>query len=270
MIVGISTACFFPDIYTEQAVVEIGKMHISDVEVFFSSLSEYRIPFVKEVKKRADDNGIDIYSIHALSLQFEPQLFSKHARARQDSMDIYKQVLEAGAVLGAKVYVFHGPAHVKFSRTLLLNYEYIGQHVTMLADMAQQYGIKLAWETVHWCWYRSPEFPIMLSPYLGTDNLYYTLDIKQAAQSGHNPIDYIANMSDRLVNVHLCDYQYDQNRGIIPKLPFAGEMDFDALKQALGETGYSGAVMLEVYRSNYSDTDELENNYQKTRHFFLQ
>ena len=268
MIVGMSTACFFPDIYTEQAVIEIGKMHIRNIEVFFSCLSEYRPSFVREVKRRAEDCGINIYSIHALSLQFEPQLFSKHERARNDSLEIYKQVLEAGAMLGAKAYVFHGPSHVKHAKKMRLNYGYIAEKVDPLASLAQEHGIKLAWETVHWCWYRDPDFPVKLMQHTPHDNLYFTLDVKQAAQAGHDPAEYIAATGGKLANVHLCDYRYSEEKGMGPTLPFEGDLNIEALKSELAACGYDGPVILEVYSSNYQDYTQLQENYNRVNQFF--
>ena len=59
MVVGMSTACFFPEyLYRTSRSSKSAKMQIRNAEVFFSCLSEYQIPFVKEVKKRADDRGI--------------------------------------------------------------------------------------------------------------------------------------------------------------------------------------------------------------------
>ena len=268
MITGMSTACFFPKLYIEQAAQKIGEMNIENIEVFFSTFSEYKADFVKELKKKVQGSNTQVYSVHALSLQFEPQLFSSHKRSRQDSLDIYEQVLEAGAQLGAKVYVMHGPAHVKRALPLNLNYEYIASRVSPLAQMAKSYGIKLSWENVHWCWYAKPDFSSKLEPYLQTDNLYYTLDIKQAAQAGFSPAAFVKQMGKRLVNVHVCDFVKSEETGIAPVLPFRGESDFDALRLALKQICYDDAIMLEVYSNNYSDYAELKRSFDDVRDFF--
>lgn len=268
MIVGMSTACFFPKLPCEQAVTKIGELGISNAEVFFSTLSEYKPEFIKEVKIRADEYDTKIYSVHALSLQFEPQLFSRHERSRQDALEIYEQVLRAGAELGAEVYVMHGPAHVKRACKLNLNYEYIAERVLPLCELAKSYGIKLTWENVHWCWYAEPLFPLNLQKYLGDANLFYTLDVKQAAQSGYEPIEYAKYSLNKLENVHICDYVKTADRGIVPALPFKGEMDFGILKNALLSIDYAGAMMLEVYSDNYSSYDELKKTYCQVKSMF--
>ena len=268
MIFGMSTACFFPNIYTEQTIDRIAQMNIRHIEVFFCCFSEYKSSYVKELRKRIDDLGISVYSIHALSLQFEPQLFSPHARARQDSMDIYQQVLEAGAELGAGVYVFHGPSNVKKARKFTVNYPYTAQYADPIAEMAKGYGIRLAWENVHWCWYAEPDFPAKLLPLLTTDNLWFTLDVKQAAQAGHDPSEYIAATKGHLANIHICDFERSAEHGIIPRLPFEGEMDFELFRRTLGETGYDGGMILEVYNHNYSEDRQLQNCNTRIKDFF--
>ena len=259
---GMSTACFFPRLNCEEAVSQIGKMGIKDVEVFFSTLSEYEKGFIKELKTIADASGVSVYSVHALSLQFEPQLFSSHKRARKDALCIYEKVLEAGAELGASVYVMHGPAHVKRACSLELNYEYIAEKTLPLCDMAKSYGIKLAWENVHWCWYAQPQFPKLLEEHLGREKLFYTLDIKQAAQSGYEPSEYLEYTQDTLANIHVCDYTGTSDGSIIPELPFKGQMDYTKIKNKLSENHYEGAVMLEVYSNNYKSQSELHRTYE--------
>ena len=268
MTFGMSTACFFLKKHTEDAIDQIGRMGIKNIEVFFSAQSEYRPAFVKELKKRADDYGISVYSTHALNTQFEPQMFSLHDRQRSEAYDVYQSVLEADAILGAKVYVFHGPTNIKIARKLNINYAYTGKMVSMAAEKAKAYGVKLAYETVHWCWYAHPDFPKLLEPHLSTDNLFYTLDLKQAAQSFHPIKEYIYNMGSRLANVHICDYINDPEQGVVPVLPFSGELDFDELKTELRKIGYDEGMILEVYKHNYKDYDDLKNNFYRIKAFF--
>lgn len=269
MLPGMSTACFFPGVPTEKSIDVMARMSVKNIEVFFCCLSEYSKPFVKELKKRISDNGINVYSVHALSLQFEPQLFSPYERARLEAQDIFGRVIEAAAELGAQAYVFHGPAAVKRARSLALDYRRIAPIAGRLADTAKDSGIKLAWENVHWCWYAHPEFASRLLEMPGTENLYFTLDIKQAAQAGYDPSDYIEHTKDRLVNIHVCDYKISEEKGVYPVLPFQGCTDFCGLKASLESTAYNGGIILEVYSSNYSDYLELEENYNRVKAFFL-
>ena len=268
MVFGMSTACFFPNVYNEDAIDLMGKMGINRIEVFFSCMAEYKKDFIKDLKERAEHWGIQINSVHAYSLQFEPMLFSAHERARLEALDIYRQVLEAAAELNAHSYVFHGPANVKRTQSLSLDYAYIAEKTQPLADLAKQHRIRLSWENVHWCWYASPDFPLKLLPLLTPDSLWLTFDLKQAVQSGYSPADYLRHTQGRLSNIHLCDVQFDDKRGYVPVLPFQGTVDFGSLKTQLSKINYDGSVILEVYSNNYQNVAELYQNYSRTKHFF--
>lgn len=113
MFFGMSTACFFSRQLTEDAVVKINEMGIKTVEVFLCSASEYKLPFLKELKTRLQDCGMHVSSIHALSVQFEPQLFTSHPRAKSDAYAVLEQVLEAACYLEASIYTFHGLINLK-------------------------------------------------------------------------------------------------------------------------------------------------------------
>ena len=265
---GMSTACFFPSVYTEQAVDMIAKRGINTIEIFFSCMAEYDAGFIFDLKKRVEDNGISVYSVHALSTQFEPQLFSMQKRARQEARGIFMRVLEAAAALGAGAYVFHGPTNVKRNKISGLNYRYIAETAGELADLARGYGVRLAWENVHWCWYAEPAFAERLLAQPGTGNIYFTLDLKQAAQSGYSPSEYLKPIRSRLADVHVCDWVNGAERGVMPVLPFRGEADLGALKSDLKTCGYDGALIYEVYRDGYGGSEELFGNYRMFETFF--
>lgn len=265
---GISTACFFPNVYIEDAVSLLSSMGVQNIEVFFSCMAEYKAPFIKQLKARADDNGMRICSVHAYSISFEPQLFSRHERARLEALGIYQTVLEAGAVLGADTYVFHGPAHMRRSQALVLDYDAIAEKTDPLCALAKAHGIRLAWENVHYCWYQQPDFPEKLLSRLDSDNLWFTLDIKQAAQAGYDPSHFVQGACGRLTNIHICDFVRDPKLGILPKLPFEGCMDFGALQSALLKAVFDGPMMLEVYEHNFQKPADLKRSLENIQAFF--
>ena len=45
-------------------------------------------------------------------------------------------------------------------------------------------------------------------------------------------------------------------------------MDMAAFRQALDSAGYDGAVIMEVYRSNFDDYNSLHENYLKAAQLF--
>jgi len=265
---GMSTACFFGRIYNEDALREISGLGIKKAEIFFSAMQEYKPGFVNEIKNICIGEGIEMVSVHALPTQFEPQLFSLHGRQYEEALGIYEDVLKAANRLGAHIYVFHGPVHFKVAKKLQLDMAFVGERVTALAEMAKDYGVALCYENVHWCWYKKPGFAKELVQNCESDNIFFTLDMKQVAQSGYDMMDYIDDMGERLKHVHLCDFIKDDQKGIIPCLPFEGQADWEGLRNKLSDTGYEGHLMLEVYSNNYSDYTQLYDNYKKVESFF--
>ncbi len=112
------------------------------------------------------------------------------------------------------------------------------------------------------------EFGEKLLEHVHSQNFGFTLDIKQAAQSGVGALKYLPIMAERLKNVHICDFVHTES-GMQTCLPFRGEMNFAALRQGLLEANYEGPVMLEVYQHDYESEEELFCCYQSVADFFL-
>lgn len=265
---GMSTACFYNRVYNEEALKIISEMGVPRAEIFFSGLTEYRPGFVRMLREIIDDSAIEMISVHAQPTQFEPQLFATHQRQYEEALSIYEDVLKAAHTLGAHIYVFHGPIHLKVARTMNLNMDFIAERVTTIAEMAKDYGVKLCYENVHWCWYKYPGFAQELAARVQSDNLGFTLDLKQAAQSGQDFSEYINDMGQKLSHVHICDYQMIEGKGFVPCLPFQGQTDWRRLREILQTIGYTGTLMLEVYATDYDTYEHLRQSYDEVTLFF--
>lgn len=268
MRMGMSSACFFGLLNTEDAVDIMGDLGVKLCETFLSGASEYDMHFVDMLKKRLDRHGMSVASVHALSTQFEPQLFSISQRQRDDAEKVYIQVLQAAQQLGAGLYVMHGPTRVKkIHQNMPLDYERYAKHSARLLQMAEEYGIKLCWENVYWCTFTQPEFASELKKYEGCKDIGFVLDTKQAFQAGPDAMDYIQAMGKNLSNVHICDC-YEEGGRVFLGLPGYGRYDFKQLKCELDKAGYDGPVMLEVYKDSYKDYDMLRNSFLAMQELF--
>jgi phenylalanyl-tRNA synthetase alpha chain len=85
-----------------------------------------------------------------------------------------------------------------------------------------------------------------------------TLDIKQARDSGEGYIPFLEEMGRDIVTVHVSDV--DSNGRLC--LPGRGTFDFKELFKRLDGVGFSGAVLIEVYKENYNELEELFNSLQ--------
>ena len=253
MKIGISTASLFLKVMTENSLETLNSMGVDTTELFLSTFSEYEEEFVRGVA--ADKHGVDIHSIHVLSTQFEPQLFSAHKRVRADAEYFLKKVCTAGAILGAEYYTFHGPLVLKKSPSNL-NVGGFADRVNELTEIADEYGITICYENIHYGFFSRPEFFREIAekcPKLGM-----CLDIKHAHFAGIDAAEYIDAAGDRLKTIHVVDIT--ENGGIA--LPGKGTYDFEKLFSDIKAKNIEPAVLIEAYAKNYENMGELKAAYE--------
>ena len=248
MKVGISTASLFMDLNTEDATEFLSKKGVTVSEAFLTAYSEYSPEFARLVKERKGD--MEFNSIHSLTTQYEPQLYSKNPRALEDAYKALDMVLTAGEILGAKNYTFHGFARIK-KAPISIDYDVCADFTQKIIDRCQQKGISLAYENVHWCYYNYIGFFKEIKKRCPL--LKGTLDIKQARQSDVDYRDFLTEMSSNIATVHISDINSDGKMC----LPGFGTFDFDELFSRLLDVGFDGAVLTEAYRKDYDNRDEL-------------
>lgn len=257
MAAGVSTASFFSRMNSEDSVRFLARNGVARMEVFLDTYSEYEADFAHLLRERAED--AQIVSVHAMSSQFEPQLFSLSARQRAEAWKLFEKVLNTARVVGANHYVMHGPA-LLFGALRNVNLRSIGPIAAQLADKAGDYGVKLCWENVSWCMFNRPEFVPGLLEHCDHDNLYFTFDIKQAVRTGLDPFDFLSAIGHRLAHVHILDYRLDEKTGKVTGLclPGEGTFDFARLADYLRGIHYQGDCMIETYSDLYeTETDVL-------------
>ena len=256
MEIGLSTASYFNKLQIEDAVLDIARHQVPLCEVFLNTYSEYEPEFVALLNERLRAGSVQVFSIHPMSMQFEPQLFSVHPRQRADAWRVFEQVLADGQLLGAGHYVMHGPARL-FGGVKNIHLTRIAPLFTDLIQLARSYGIQLTLENVSWCVFNEPEYGLRLLDAIGSEDVRFTLDVKQAVRSGFDPIDFIQAVGERIVNVHLCDATTMENGAVRYDMPGFGKYDFGKMFHTLSEYGYKGPAFIEVYSDMYEEIPTL-------------
>ncbi len=246
---GISTASFFGKELTENTFDIMSRLNIKGAEVFLTTYYEYENSFADLIKQRKGD--IEIFSVHTLNTQFEPQLYNNAERTFKDSLNFFEKVLYCAKLLNAKEYTFHGPARLK-RREYVFDFADLGKKTNRLIEIAESYNVKLAYENVHWAYFYKPEFYENLKKY--SPKLKTVLDIKQAMQSKIDYREFVKVMKDSLINLHLCDY--DSSGKLY--LPGRGEFDFKEFFKFLREFGYDGFCTMELYSGDYNNYEEIK------------
>ena len=237
MQLGLSTAAFYGRWETEEAAAAIAKLPLDCAEVFLQSESEITPEFAALVKHNLGDKAC--LSIHTLS-GYENYMAGRPARQVRDAFAHFEKALEAGSVLGAKTYVYHG-RNTPLLSPLPWNLTWNVDAIAPMCEMAEKRGMVIGWENVCWCQLTTPDR--IREARAALPQVRFTLDIKQAMRAGCDPLEYVHAMGNGLCNVHVCDW--DEDRKLC--LPGEGSFDFGALMAALKEIQYQGPIIMEPY-----------------------
>ena len=247
MNLGISTACFYPEL-TEVCLEKIGKSGIKYTEVFFNASVELEKDFVKELKKIKDYYGISVGSVHpTMSLAESFMLFSNYKRRFDEGMDWYKRYGEIAAELGAKYVIMHGGK----PNTAIDDQQYF-ERFAKVSEHTKANGGTLLQENVVTFRASSLETQKNMINALG-DTAKFCLDIKQCIRGGYTPFDALEVMGNHIKHIHISDHTCNNDC----LLPTKGDFDFKKFFDEAEQNGYSGNAMIEVYRNAYQDEAEV-------------
>jgi sugar phosphate isomerase/epimerase len=249
--IGISTACFYP-MLTEETIAPISKMGFSQIEIFLNALCECDADYCRDLKKRLDDAGLRVWAVHSpLSAYEYLLLFSNYPRRVKDGLALYRRVMEAAAMLGAKWVTFHGD---RFENPAYRGIEGYCEVIGRLLELSAKSGVGLSQENVSWCRSSSPEFLAELAARVDDPYFGFTFDLKQAVRANVPFETYLGIMGKKIVNVHLSDH--------LPKdsclLPGEGEMDYPSFFDRFKQLGYGGPFIIEVYSSDFNSVAQID------------
>ena len=142
--------------------------------------------------------------------------------------------MNAANAFGAKYYTFHGTALEETRR------------------LCEKYGVALSLETVEWSTYNRPGVFKELLKYC--PRLFATFDIKQTRISGYPESEYLKETAGHISHVHVSDIDSCGKTC----LPGRGTYNFEDLFRRLADTGFNGAVMIEAYKDDYENVEELK------------
>ncbi|MBL4935742.1 sugar phosphate isomerase/epimerase [Clostridium sp. YIM B02515] len=249
MKIGLSSASFYPEVNTEDSIKLMTDIGFNSGEIFLNTPSEYEEDFIYKLLEEKSKYNFNISSIHCCSSQYEPFIFDKYKRRREDMLVYYKKLCKAAKLLGASCYTFHG---MRFADINTIDRKFIIEVYDELSYISLEQGIKLAQENVSWCISSNLEFIKLLNEECKYP-VYYTLDIKQAYKASIEPEKYIEAMGKNIINFHV----NDRDKEHICLLPGKGEVDYEKIISLLNSMEYDGMAIIEVYRENYTYYNEI-------------
>ncbi len=257
---GMSSACFYP-LETEKAVIRCGEMGFKNLEIFVNSYCELSGSILNEIRAAIRHYGINVCSVHPFTSFAEPFVFfGSYDRRVNDGIEFYKNYFEFANNVGAEIIVLHG------ARTLhtVDNEEYFERYAR-LYSAGKEFGVTVSQENVVNWRSQSPDFIKRMNEYLHGE-FALTLDLKQCRRAGESPLDFISAVGDKIVNVHISDYN-DECDCIAP---FEGKEDFFSTVRALKDKGYKGEYLIELYQNGFEKDEQITTAAEKFDKILLQ
>lgn len=257
MNIGASTSNLYP-MLTEDALACLLKLDFRSIEVFINTESEAEPVFSRSLRRQAEAVGASIHSLHPYVSGTEPYLlFSAYERRFRDGLKIYERIFQSAAEMGASFVIMHGDK----ANGILPVEESIGRFET-LYDLGRQYGVTLAQENVFR--FRSSDNAYLraMRNLLG-DKAHFVLDFKQCVRCGHTVEEVMDAMGPSIVHVHISDQDEDHDC----LLPGRGRLDYPVLFHRLKSCGFDGTLMLELYRCNFQNPEDLADGRRKLEEF---
>ena len=249
---GISTSCFYP-MLTEDSLLTVAMTGAKTTEIFLNSQSETRNPILETLKNIKDEYELCINSIHPYFTFAEKQLlFSNYERRIEDGLEFYRGLFDVCDALDCKILVLHGD----FNPFRIDDEEYLNRFKRLVLE-AHERGLIVSQENVVNFRSASVEFLKKEREFLG-DFFKMTLDIKQAVRSSVDPLYLAREFGESVVNVHISDH--NKQSDCIP--PTEGDFSFETLFHIMKNHGYQGNYIIELYRSGFTDTEQLINSYK--------
>ena len=247
MVIGASTANLYP-MLTEEALDTLLALGFRNLEVFVNTESEIAPAFLRLLRDKTDAAGARILSLHPFISGIEPYLlFSAYERRFQDGLRFYARLFVAAGFLVAKLVVMHGD-----KAQGVLPVEHALARYESVYDLGRQYGVTLAQENV--VRFRSEDnaYLAAMRRQLGP-KANFVFDVKQCRRCGHTIESVLEAMGQGVVHVHISDNDAEHDC----LLPGRGQVDYAALLAALKQAGFDGAIMLELYRTNFQEATDL-------------
>lgn len=203
-----------------------------------------------EVKKQANENGIELYSV-ASGLYWDYWFNDEDPAIREKAKDICRKQLETASILGCEsILVVPGVVNADFAAPdkvidYCATYERSLAAFTELKETAEKYKVEIALENV---WNKFLLSPMEMRDFIdkiGSDYVGSYLDIGNTLLNGY-PDQWIRALGSRIKKVHFKDYRKAAGglHGFVDIL--AGDLDYPAAMEAFKEVGYDGWVTSEM------------------------
>lgn len=204
----------------------------------------------KEIKKIADDNGLEIIGLHWLLVLHEGADKKLHINCADESIrngtvEYYKEMIRFCGELGGKVMVHGSPGARNWDPTDFYQdtFKRTVDFYSACMETAKESGVIICFEPLSYAetnfMHTAADTQVLIDA-VNHPNLQLHLDTKAMCGAEFDaPADVIRNYKDVMKHFHA----NDRNK----KGPGTGDVDFTPIAAALKEIGYDGYVSVEVF-----------------------
>ena len=200
-----------------------------------------------EIKKKADDAGIELYSV-ASGLYWKYSLSSTDEEMRKKALYVAEKEIEAASILGCDtVLIVPGAVKVDFAESLGLTsyedaYKYALMSAKEIAKKAEEYKVNVGMENV---WNRFLESPLEMKNFLEQVDSKLVgayFDVGNVLPLGL-PEEWIKVLGNKIKKIHIKDFDSSTMRDCDL---LTGSVKFDVVMNALSEIGYNDWITAEM------------------------
>ena len=209
---------------------------------------DYPLLDFEDIKRQSKRTGVEIWSLH-LPFSRDINISLPDAEKRDSTVKTDIHYMEKAADAGAKVIVVHPSSEPIEESERPVYMEHSKNSLRILADKAQELGVTLAVENLpRTCLCRDSDETAQI---LDSDKrLRFCFDVNHLLCDSH--ARFIERFSDRLVTLHISDYDFVNERHA---LPGDGLIDWNRLVTLLERADYSGPFLYEVSLDGRPDGD---------------
>lgn len=248
MKLGISSGCWYPAL-TEDSAEKMKNAGYSAAEIFLCDETECETDFLTELRKKLDDHGVKVVSVHPYTSFAEQFIFfSDYDRRRETAYNYYRRYHKACHILGAEIINFHGA-------TQPVRAERYAEIYGRLYREAKEEGLTFCQENVRKFTCGKASYLAELKRFSGND-IAFTLDVKQAHMEGEDIAEMVKIMGNGIKLVHISDHS-DTEPCLLPGF---GTSDTAGFIKDLKKTGYDGYLITEIYSRNYKNESEIKDS----------
>lgn len=212
---------------------------VEAMEISFGHKTEEPLNYA-EIKRLADLYGIELWSYH---LPFAPfsEIDISHPALCDATVEYLKGLMDEGAAIGVRRFVIHPSGEPIADEDRAKRMECSKRSLAILAEYAKGLGgIVCVEDLPRSCLGRSSED--MLELLSAHEDLRSCFDTNHLL-SLEKPHEYVRKIGNKIVTLHVSDYDFLDERHW---LPGEGDIDWQALYEALREVGYNGVWMYEL------------------------